>query len=367
MSENSYEQSQDIRLQIVDSAEGISEFSEHWDKLFARSADVPPYLSRSWICTFVEEGQIRGKPLFILALSGPKLVGLFPLAIYKFLKVKIAIPIGLENASYFGILIDPEFPSVIEYIADLIIAEKIFDVYINTYLSSSDTPANELLSILRGKGCFCQQELKDPCYYIQLDCSFEEYLNKCMSSRSRHTLRRKERRLFRNVDVNIDYYTGMQVTNELMNRIAVIQQESWMKRRGVAILGQPFYQRFFLAMARSGMGCLWLMTVDGEDAAFQYAFLAHKRMFFRSTAFKLKYESLSIGQSLMMQAIRDACSGNYLSINLGPGDAEYKRFWATDNFYINRAIVSRGLMGRLIAKWYCFTWRLVKMEHLHAY
>ena len=91
---------------------------------------------------------------------------------------------------------------------------------------------------------------------------------------------------------------------------------------------------------------------------------AHKRLYFRWTAFKLKYESLSPGQSLMMHMIRDACHNNILSIDFGAGDAGYKRFWCTNHFDVNRAIAASSLRGRLIAIWYCTIWRLANIQYL---
>jgi CelD/BcsL family acetyltransferase involved in cellulose biosynthesis len=318
-------QDQDVSLQIVEGAEGISEFAEHWDDLFARAVDAPPFLSHIWVSTFVREGRIKGVPVFILAFSGTKLVGLLPLAVRKCLNVKIAEPIGVGEASYLGVLHDPEYPFVVECMADLITSERIFDVYLNEFLSANDKAANDLLAVLMKKGYFGRQVLRDPCYYIQLGCSFDEYFSKCMSSRSRHTLRRKERRLSHKAEVRFQCDTGKEITDEMISRIATVQEESWMKRRGAAVLDQRFYRKLLREMAQTGLGCLWLMTIDDADAAFQYAFVAHKKLYFRWTAFKLKYESLSPGQSLMMHIIRDVCNDNILSIDLGPGDAEYKR------------------------------------------
>jgi CelD/BcsL family acetyltransferase involved in cellulose biosynthesis len=364
--QNDSPREQSFDLQILEGAKRILEFGQDWDDLFARTVDAPPYLSRPWISTFIQEGKITGNPLFVLAFCRSKLVALLPLAVRKFLNAKIAVPIGTGEASYHGMLLDPKYPSVIECIAHLIISQKVFDVYINTFLSTIDTTTNNLLAMLQQKGCFCRQTLKDPCHYIQLGRSFDEYFSKCMSSRTRHTLRRKERRLFHNSDVKVDYYSGMQVTDEIMRRLAAVQEESWMKRRGVAILGQPFYQKFLLTMAQAGLGCLWLMTINGDDAAFQYAFIANNKLYFRFTAFKLKYESHSVGQSLMMRTIRDACDDDVLAIDLGPGEAEYKQFWSTDHYDINRAITASRLRGKSIANCYYIVWRLGEIKYLHS-
>lgn len=366
MSEINSQQDQKINFKIVQGADGISEFGKHWDDLFARVLDAPPYLSQAWVRTFIREGRTKGVPVFVCAYSDIKLVGLFPLTVYKFLNVKIAVPIGIGEASYLGILLDPDYLSVADCIADIITSKKVFDVYLNPFFSMSDTATNNLLANLTCRGYICRQVLRSPSRYIQLNNSFDEYFCNSMSSRSRHTLRRKERRLSRTSDVGFQYYTGKDVTAEIISRIAKVQEESWMKRRGVAVLGQKFYEKLLMEMAQAGLGCLWLMTINGADAAFQYAYVAHGKLYFRWTAFKLKYESLSPGQSLMMHIIRDACHNNILSIDFGPGDAEYKRFWCTNHFDVNRAIAGRGPMGWLITICYYYVWRLTKIKYLHS-
>ena len=129
MREINSKQNQEVHLQIVEGAEGISEFGEHWDDLFARAVDAPPFLSRPWVCTFIQEGRIKGTPLFILAWCGTKLVALFPLAVRKYLTAKIAVPIGTGIPSYLGLLLDPGYRSVTEDIADIITSKRVFDVY----------------------------------------------------------------------------------------------------------------------------------------------------------------------------------------------------------------------------------------------
>ena len=366
MSENNSMQNQEVHLQIVEGLESISEFGKHWDDLFARALDAPPYLSQTWVRTYIREGRIKGVPVFVFAFSGIKLVGLFPLTVYKFLNTKIAVPIGIGEASYLGILLDPDYLSVVECIADLITSKKVFDVYLNPFLSTSDTATNNLIAFLTCRGYICRQVLRSPSRYIRLNNSFEEYFCNSMSSRSRHTLRRKERRLSRTSDVGFQYFTGKDVTAETISRIAKVQEESWMKRRGAAVLGQKFYRKLLQEMAQAGLGCLWLMTIDGADAAFQYAYVAHEKLYFRWTAFKLKYESFSPGHSLMMHIISDACHNNILSIDFGPGDAEYKRFWCTNHFDVNRVIAGRGPMAWLITMYYYYVWQLTKIRYLHS-
>ena len=363
MIEINSKQSQDVRLQIVESAEGISEFGEHWDDLFARAVDAPPFLSRPWISTFIQEGRIKGTPLFILAWCDSKLVALFPLAIKKFLIVKIAEPIGTGQPSYLGLLVDPDYRSVTKDIAEIIKSKRVFDVFYTEDLSSEDLATNDLLDELVKKGYVRHQVFRNPCFYIELGCSFDEYFQKKASSKSRQNLRRRERRLFENGNVEVEHYVGKEVTPEILVRIAAIEEQSWLKRRGAAVLSKPFYQKLLLKMAHAGIGHVWLMTIDNIDAAFEYVFVSHKKLLFGWRAFDLKFaSSVSIGQILMMHAIRDACSTGLLSMDISHGEADYKRFWADACHGVDRVVAGRGFSGYLVATIFYAAVKLAKIK-----
>jgi len=367
MSEINSKQNQKVHLKVVEGSEGISEFGEQWDDLFARAVDAPPFLSRPWVSTYIEEGRIKGAPLFILAWCGTRLVALFPLEVRKCLNTKIAMPISTLQGYYLGLLLDPNYQSVIEYMADIITSRKVFEVYYSADLSSEDLATNDLLDKLVKKGYSRRQVYRNPCFYFQLGCSFEEYFQKKASSKSRQNLRRREKRLFESSDVKVEHYVAGEVTPEVLLRIAAIEQQSWLKRRGAAVLQKPFYQKLLLKMAQAGIGHVWLMTINGDDAAFEYVFISHKRLQFGWRAFKLKYSSsVSIGQILMMHTIRDACSNDILSMDIGHGKADYKSFWAEDSYKVNRVVAGYGIRGYLIATYYYITWRFAEIEWIHS-
>ncbi len=361
-------QDQLIDLKIVKGAEGISEFGDDWDDLFVRAMDAPPFLSRSWLRTFVEEGRLPGTPLFVLAWFGTKLVALFPLAVRSVLNVKIAMPIGIEVGAYLGLLIDPDHRSAVKDIADFIISENIFDMYYSADLSSEDAATNDLLDDLVSRGYSCRKVFRDPCFCLQLGCPFDEYLKKKIpKGKRRYKLRYEEKKFYKSADVMITRYEGKAITPEVNRRIAAIQLESWMKRRGAAVLGKPFHQKILVNMAEGGFGQIWLMTVDGEDAAFACSFVAHGQHHYFWPAFKLKYESqLSIGQMLLMHVIRDACEDGIQLFDFIYGDAEYKRFWATDCYKVFRVVAGRGFMGHLIVMFCYIFFRLRQIKWLHS-
>ena len=362
-----FRQDQSLQVEIAEGADAVAEFGEHWDDLFARAADAPPFLARAWMGTFIEEGRIRGTPLFVLVWHKTKLVALLSLAVRQCLKAKIAMPISTTQGFYLGLLLDPAYKSATEYLANVIASRRIFDVYYSVDLSSEDRATNDLLDRLSKKGHYVRRISRNPSFRSQLCSSFDEYFKKNASAKSRQNLRRRERRLYENHDVKVEHYVPGDVTSEILRRIATVEQQSWLKRRGAAVLSEPFHQKLLLKMALAGFGTVWLMTIDGEDAAYEYVLVAHNRLVFGWRAFDLKHaSSMSVGQILMMQAIRDACSSGVKSIDIGHGEANYKRFWARDISSVDRVVAGRGLRGRLIAAAFCIVWRLAKVEWLRS-
>jgi len=355
-------------VQFLEGAETVSVFGKHWDDLYDRAVDTPPFLSRPWISTYIEEGWIKGAPLFILVWYETKLVAMFPLEVRKYLGTKIAMPISTRKGFYLGLLLDPSYRSVVKNIADTIKSGKVFDVYFSEDLSSEDMATNDLLDELVKNGYSCRRVFRNPCFYYQLDCSFDDYFQRKASSKSRQNLRRRERRLFESGDVKVEHYAGGEVTPDILVRIATVEEQSWLKRRGAAVLGKPFYQKLLLKMAQAGFGHVWLMTINGDDAAFEYVFISHNKLQFGWRAFKLKHSSsVSIGQILMMHTIRDACNNGVLSMDIGHGEADYKSFWAEDSYKVNRVVAGYGIRGRLIATYYYITWRIAEIEWFHSF
>jgi len=356
-----------LRTEVIYGREALLTIGKDWDELFERSLAAPPFLSRAWVTVLIEEGKVRGTPLLALAWSGTKLVALLPLAVRQSLWVKIAEPIGTGLHTYLGLLSDPNYPQAIEVLAKFFKQEKVADVlYIND-LSSEDEATGKLLAELAKNGFLYLHVYRNPCHYIKLGCSFDEYLKKNKSSKSRHELRREERKLCKEKEIEVGYYSGTEMTPEILRRIGVIQQQSWMKRRGAVTLNRSFNQMLLMNMAKNNFANVWILTIDREDAAFAYTLVAHKKLHYYQTAFKLKFESsLSVGKVLTMQVIRHACESDIEYFDFGQGDSEYKRFWATNSHDVKRAAAGRGLRGYVVVLWFGLIWWLAKHQWIRA-
>jgi CelD/BcsL family acetyltransferase involved in cellulose biosynthesis len=356
-----------LQGEFIQGKENIKRLANDWDDLFERAKDAHVYLSRAWLETFIDEDSLKGIPCIIAIWKGPTLVALLPLAVYSLHGIRIAKPIGSIIPSYLGILLDPDYPEAIKTITEFWIQKKVAHVFNNKYLSSLDTATQEFSTELKKHGFICLQDYERICHWIKLGCSFDEYFKKKASSKSRQNLLRRERRLFESGNVRVEHYEAAEVTQEIILRIAAVEEKSWLKRRGAAMLQRSFYQKLLLKMAHAGIGHVWLMNIDGEDAAFEYVLISHKRLQFGWRAFSLKYtSSMSTGQILMMHTIRDACNNGILSMDIGHGEADYKSFWADPTQRVIWVVAGRGVPGYLVVICYRVVWWLAGRKSLFS-
>jgi CelD/BcsL family acetyltransferase involved in cellulose biosynthesis len=141
-----------------------------------------------------------------------------------------------------------------------------------------------------------------------------------------------------------------QITPEVVARIAYIQENSWVKSQGGAILVQSFYQKLLAEMGKAGIGCVWLMTKGKDDIAFIYAFRIKDSQYLKWMAYRLEHgysPTLSFGKVLYMQMVRDACKEGIRLLDLGFGQDSWKRLWATDSHNIERIIAGPSFIGHM--------------------
>ena len=335
-----------------------------WDELMRRAVGAPAFMDRSWIEPWIRRGRFAGEPCAVTVWEGERLVALLPLIVRSAMGVRIAVPIGVEQPGYHGLVADPADAGAIETAADACLRDRVFHVLRLDDAATLDAPTQALLYAFTRRGLRVARDHRNPCPAIELSCTYDEFLQRTKSSKSRQTLRRKERKLMEGGAVALTHLVGREITGEAMRRAAVVQDESWMRRRGASVLKEDFYQDLTLSAAGAGIAHLWLVTVDGEDAAFVYALVHGPRLEFVWTAFRLKYEPRSVGQVLLGWSIRDACAMGLQTYDFGHGDAEYKRFWSTGHHDVFRVVVARGLPGRLVAAGHELTWRLARVGWL---
>jgi CelD/BcsL family acetyltransferase involved in cellulose biosynthesis len=355
-----------LTVEVVKGAANVLALAPRWDDLMSRARGAPAFLARAWVEPWIRAGRTGGEAVAVAASDGERLVALLVLSVRSRAGVRIATPPGAEQPCYHGLLLDPASPDAVAAVAEACVRESVFHVLRIDDVATVDAATQALLAALAERGFRIARNLRNPCPTILLGCTYDDYLARTKSGKSRQTLRRKEKKLLASGDVKVVHLTGGAIDADAMRRAAVVQDESWMRRRGAAVLKEPFYQDLTLSGARGGLAHLWLVTIDGEDAAFVYALVAQAQLHYVWTAFRLAYEPRSAGQILTGWTIRDACEMKVERYDFGHGDAEYKRFWSTDAHEVHRVVAGRGLAGATVMLVTKLAWRLAKVAWIRS-
>ena len=357
-----------LRGEIIRGKDNVSKISSEWDRLFARAINTPVNMSRAWLGTFISEGYFKGEICFIVVWKGSELAALLPVAIQSICGIKIAKLISWEVPTYLGLLLDPDCPEAIKVVVETWIENKVAHVFNDKHVSSVDKATQSLVKEFNNHGFISKYGYKRINFLIEPGSSFDEYLKKHKSSKRRRKLAYDERQLFKSVNVEIKQYNGSDITADILKRIAQIQDESWLKRRGASVLKEPFYQKLLGNMSQAGFGSVWIMRIDGEDAAFAFNSISHGTLYYQYVAFKLKFRlASSVGQILLMQILRDTCERNIKYFDFGHGDAEYKRFWSNYSRDVDWVVAGHGLVGIVMVLGYKLMWFLAGQKKLFSF
>ncbi len=354
---------EDLHVRVIRGEMAFTDLIPAWDDLFARATDPSPHLTHAWLSTWFASDRMRGEPTALTVWAGETLVAMLLLQVTRRFGIGFASPIGTGTPSYLGVLIDLERSDAIETLADLVIKRSL-SVFLTNDLSSDDSATHSLMAELQRRGFGYRRAERNTCRCIELGCSYHEYLQSTKTGRRRRKLRNEIRQLERVGDIEVQRFSGDEVSPRVLERVALIQKESWLNRRGAATLGDPFHQRLLSQLAHADLARAWIMTIDGEDAAFVLGMEAHRRLQYAWTAFKLKFEKHSVGKILTGRVIQDACEDGMTSMNFGHGDAAYKSFWSTGTHTVDRAIIGRGVVGRMLTVGYALAWRLAESPRL---
>lgn len=336
----------------VETRQGADFFSSEecatsWNRVFADARHAPVEMSHAWSLSWIEPSG-SSSPTVLIARRDGSPVALFPIAVRRAAGVRVARPLSSHPCST-GLLVRGDAPRAAMHIA--LALPDVVDCLLMHDVSSQDGNTLRFLDTLRSHGWTVSQRKRNVVRTISLEGTLERLLSRTKSAKSRQTIRRKARKLTKSHEVRIERYRPQEVNQHVLIRCSHIHAESWLERRGGAHLCESFYQRLIQGCAQANLVEVWIMAIDGEDAAFVVSGVTHGRHQYLWPGFKMKFASShSVGQVLLMSVIEDACNDGCREFDFGHGDGDYKKFWGTDQYEVFRFFAGHGFRGRLAAR-----------------
>lgn len=336
-----------VKLKAIATEEVSNSLAKEWDALFAQATHASIHMSRPWIDCWTHRVTRPSKTFILTVRQSGELVGLLPLIVRPFAGTRIAYPIGSGRGN-LGVLVSEHTPEASIYLAEAV--SSVADFLILHDVSSKDKPTQCFVQALSEYQWLIRRHRRNVLLASALLPDYEDFLIQNKSTKARRNMRYRARALERDYEVELQRFQGPGVSEPVVLRCAEIHAASWLKSRGGAFLCEPFYQELVLRCASAGLIEVWIMKLNGDDAAFAILGISHGICYYEWPAFKLQYESkYSIGQILLSRIIAAACAEGVQEFNFGQGDGEYKRFWSNREYSTDRVVAGRGVRGRFFA------------------
>ncbi len=186
--------------------------------------------------------------------------------------------------------------------------------------------------------------------FLELSGNTDDFLAS-KSRNFRSNLRRKEKRLAKAGDLQVQVVTRPGEVDKALAAIMAIENDSWKFQEGTAITSTPAVERFYRTLAKE-MACrgwlrLYVMTLDGNPVAYDYGLLFEGCYSMLKTSYREQCKYLSPGVVLRWFVVRDLFEVGCKEHDFMWGMEPYKIQWSTGireysrlRFYRNHMAVS---------------------------
>ena len=341
---------------------GFSALASEWNDLLARSRYDTFFLTHEWQSVWWQ--QLGAGELWILAFyrgendqgnpsSSPavprQLVGIAPFYLSEHKRGKWA---GKRSLQLVGCVEVSDF-------LDIVIAagwEKEVYYCLLDWLQSEEAPAWDYLdlcnlpedslsykalpSIFRDAGLRVEVDQEDVAPHVHLPARYENYLMQ-IDKKQRHEIRRKQRRVERELDVGFTLVQSMDALQEAMDEFLRLQR---MSRPDKESFMTPHMERFFRVMAgrmlEAGHLHLSFLSLNGENAAALLAFEYKKELLLYNSGYDTeKWAGYSPGWVLLGYVIQHAIARGIEVFDFLQGDEEYKYRFGGHDYRVMRTLI----------------------------
>jgi CelD/BcsL family acetyltransferase involved in cellulose biosynthesis len=342
----------DIQFHIYSRDVFYEKVAPFCDDLEKNAIYKSPAFSRAWLESQISETKKGQEILFLSFWHNKSMIGLFPLCIYRFGTIRIAMPLGRDPVSCHGMIQNKDYKETTTLLAEEITKRKLFNLLYVNDLSDHDTVTYELYERLKNRKWSVHSVYRNCCYGVEVYDSLDQLKESYGQRKSFQKLLRKEKKLYKDYNVQVECVFGQNDSPDIIERIISIQQESWLWRRGNFMLKQnPLYKKLILNSLQMNRGYVYFLKLNQEDAAFAFGILSGDKLCLLWTAFREKYaSSYSIGVMLMMHIIKNASYTKHIkTCYFCHGDSEWKRRLANHSLNITRTIAACGTMPKIAA------------------
>jgi CelD/BcsL family acetyltransferase involved in cellulose biosynthesis len=337
-----------LTIDVVASMEQFEGLRDEWKVLFNSCNNLSVWQSFTWNYVWWKHYG-KGMQLSIFTVrENNSLVGIAPFMLKSRLGIQEIEPIGGEHHYNFALTMDSHRDDVVAAIA-LKLSECFPKGLVHIpYFSAGTISIDIFMATLNTKGWKEARWTRSISHYVSEGNGFSNYMAH-KSKKSRYNLKRERSRLDETGLVNLIHICQDDLTENSMERIAQLQKQSWLARRGQESLSSAFYKEVIPALAQKDKAEIFLYEQNSEDIAYILNLYSGNICYCFFIGFSETKAHLSPGKMLMMDNLQKVLDRGITVYDFLYGEGEYKRFWANRTKYICHAVCYNGFRGWLLS------------------
>jgi CelD/BcsL family acetyltransferase involved in cellulose biosynthesis len=342
---------------ITDFSQLKEEVKKHWDSLVKENSENP-LLLYDFTFSFMQVNSSKGwAPRILLGYENNELVGIAPLIIKKIAGVQLATFIikAYDNSDF---IVKKEYQkvflsSVLEYLFKKINV-KIADLTFHSENSNFDVFKEECTAIK------ISYEIEDYMKYCIVPVSFAfERFEANLSKSSRYKIRRSYKKV--NSEGQVKIISLEDTSNSaVVNKIMQIEKESWKEtwrfQKGMVEDPElPVILNCSETLAKSNPDFkrrIMFLEFNNQPIAFLISITYKHRMLLIKTSFDKNFQKYSPGIILWHEGIRKGFEDKNIQKIDFQTDLPFMNFWHPTRFNRTRMLVVKGLLPKIIIKFY---------------
>jgi CelD/BcsL family acetyltransferase involved in cellulose biosynthesis len=329
-----------------------------WNEAVQRSVDDNIFLTWEWLANWWKHFGRKRQFLLIALTDDRQIHAALPLMIstYQFfgLRMKVIEFIGTPLSDYQSFVVTDRKATharmMIEYLRDRV---RDWDLVELTHIPEKSETARILSDIPWGRAKLEKLRCAS-CPYISLPDKWEDYFH-TLGPSFRKTLRRNERKLKQNYNVDFRICSDFQPVDDAMNTFIDLNQKRMESMRKVGIFSDSRVRDFHLDLARSFARRGWLtldfVMLNGEAVAAGYNFKYANKILYYQSGFEPLYSKYSVGSIRHMYLIRHCIDNGMIEYDLLRGMEPYKSHWSTNTRRTFRFRTARKTLLDVISRW----------------
>ncbi len=335
---NEVEEASDFTVDVITDVAEFQSQRDEWDRLVRSSGVRHPFMTHVWLSTWWECFGHGAELRIFIVKSGREWIGGAPMMIRR--GTMCGIPVRRLETLYNPHTPRYEFPIIRRHEEVCKALWQAFhednshwDVAVFQQFPSTSPTIAAFTRMAQEKRRRTGKWVGPPSPYIELDCEYDDLLNR-LKTKERYNLRRRYTKLAEQGEIEMEVIKTRPEVAEAMTDGFRIEAAAWKGSAGTAMISDKRVEEFYSKLAERAADAGWLkltfLKVGGRRIAFHLLLEHNGIVYGMKMGYDPQFHSCAPGHTLLTLILKDACDERRTEFDfLGTNDA-WKLVWTKE-------------------------------------